>query len=245
MRIPVGSPLEGGFSCLFLASQTEATRTLLVKRNKDSSEFPEGRTLFVINIDPFFKADALKFVFSQFGVVEDLKYQRLPGKKMEGLSDYLSFAHVVFQTQSSVDKLLEKLAKGTQKWVKDPEDLEYLGSLNVDKEEAPARSFFRQYSSAEAVEATANNLVLAYERDEREQAALEALSNQPDADGWITSNSGTDLQARPPKKSRKRKGPLMDFYTFQERERKEAEMARALDQRQKDEDRVKLLRTQG
>ena len=68
---------------------------------------------------------------------------------MEGLSDFLSFAHVVFQTRSSVDKLLEQLAQKTQKWVQDPADFECLGCLNVDKEEPAPRSFFRPYSSPE------------------------------------------------------------------------------------------------
>ncbi|KAK9465419.1 ribosomal RNA-processing protein 7-domain-containing protein [Lipomyces arxii] len=165
-----------------------------------------------------------------------------------------SACHVLFSDQKSFSTALAALSKRITPPVWRLSDSEEAESEDVAAMCGSARYLAihkRQYLPSEALQATVDSFVAAYNKAEaeKEKLAKRALSI-PDEDGFVTvsrqvGRTGAAISSdalREEAKKRQKKGELKDFYRYQVREEKKARMNDLLKNFKMDQEKILELK---
>jgi len=184
-----------GFRCIetkFSEKCQHMSHTLFFKehsvRNSHESK-PVGRTLFVLNVPPYYTQDSLIRIFCEAGTVFKVFFQDKPSSGQQEkasckifkskLVEGFKVAYVVFKDPKSLKKAMkmelktiilstdEKPVKtGVEKWVKDYES-QFVDSKSL---QTAVDDFMRGFDKAK----------------EKEEKKLKAKEGVADDEGWIT-----------------------------------------------------------
>ncbi|KAK2583385.1 hypothetical protein KPH14_009374 [Odynerus spinipes] len=189
---------------------------------KQESDYPRGKTLFVLNIPPYATSDSLKSAFTKLcGEVKSVVFTTSVGFKT---------AYIVFENDSSLEKALrlssdyaiclstkeETYLTGLAKWCK-----EYNNSIRSEND---IKKEIEEYMSM-------------YDKQIEDRIAKEKAAKDME-DGWVTVTSrkkrgqfapsrkeSTINKIRNKEEQKVHKKQLLNFYTFQIRESKKQNLA--------------------
>ncbi|XP_059168999.1 ribosomal RNA-processing protein 7 homolog A-like [Physella acuta] len=212
--------------------RNRATHTLYLKEHTAAQhcvEWPQGRTLIVYNVPPYFTEENLQSLFQSCGVITKMYLQSKPSSRplknkifqQEGLKKSVQVAYVVFKKATSVKTacsinydnvhpLCDKNVTGLREYI-----AEYKNIPDVEAMEKAAEAFMADY----------------YKKKEEDEKREKELAGVPDEEGFIKvtrhskNKAGrrteeTEKKGREHIQKRNKKNELKDFYTFQFRETK-------------------------
>nr|XP_050867086.1 ribosomal RNA-processing protein 7 homolog A isoform X1 [Vespula vulgaris] len=190
---------------------------------KQESDYPRGKTLFVLNIPPYATTDSLKNAFSRLcGEVTSIVFTTLVGFKT---------AYIVFNNESSLEKALKL-----------PND--YVICLSTEQETylTGLAKWCSEYNdsiqSENDIKKEINKYMSTYDQQIADRIAKEKAAKDMEQDGWVTITSrkkrgqfapsrkeSTISKIQNKEEQKNQKKQLLNFYTFQIRESKKQHLA--------------------
>ena len=256
----------GGYVALQCQLKGRAFATTLFARahaaRAEDDRFPAQRTLFALNVPPRADADGLRAAFGRLGDVESVELGRLGGDAAADDDDGPRTAHVVFARAAALKKAL-RAARPVQLALAEAPAAAASGGDGGEDREALQRSvdaFMRSFEADEGrrrreLEASHNRmdgdgftLVTRQQKGtgrstgggatvgvaSRGAAAAAASA----ADGGADDGGGGGGVRKKKKKAKE----LVDFYHFQQHERKRSQLLKLREQFEQDKSKIAKMR---
>jgi len=234
---------------LYLQIRGRAFHTTLFARphvsKGDNAELPAGQTLFVLNVPATATEKALSTAFSTAGEVKAVQISSI-ASGTNGAAGTRA-AHVAFASPSGLKKALA---------LRQPMQLVIALSGSTPRLEQPA--------TREQLQRSADSFMKKFDAAEkRREAEEEARHNTMDDDGFVlvtrkrgrstTTEESTGAtvgvasthhgeQEEPGRKKKKKKGELLNFYHFQQHEKKREQLAKLREQFEADKARIAKMK---
>ncbi|XP_059469879.1 ribosomal RNA-processing protein 7 homolog A [Neocloeon triangulifer] len=243
---------ESSCACHWLYCKEHSVR-------EKSSAKPAGRTLFVVNVPPFYTEECVKKLFEECGPILNVYFHKKPTaagpqeedsrffSKIETIKGY-KVAYVVFKTGSALESAL-KLRWKKPKVLYSKEDKTLPTAVQIWK-----ASYDRNIPVVSELQADIDNFMAQYdEKISDEQRKLKETEGQEDEEGWVTvtkkgrkpgfaRKESVEQRVLAKEGKKKAKKELLNFYTFQIRESKMNHLAELRQKFEEDKKRVAQLR---
>nr|CAH0100194.1 unnamed protein product [Daphnia galeata] len=248
-----------GFRCIEtrFSDKCTAGHTLFYKehavRNSHPSK-PVGKTLFVLNVPPYFKEKSIQELFSVAGKVMSVCFEEKPSGTKEMINQKSFFfqnhvkgfkvAYVVYNNASSLKEAMK---------------LEW-GTIVISTEEKPIKTglekwileYEKSFVNPKALQEEIDRYMEEFDkRKEREEKEEKLKEGQPDDDGWITVTKHSKHAARTEtmekkvmekEKQKQKDKKLINFYSFQMRETKMEHLTQLRRKFEDDKKRIATMR---
>ncbi|XP_046447845.1 ribosomal RNA-processing protein 7 homolog A-like [Daphnia pulex] len=248
-----------GFRCIEtrFSDKCTAGHTLFYKehavRNSHPSK-PVGKTLFVLNVPPYYTERSIKELFKAAGSVESVCFEEKPSATKE-ISNMNSF---FFQNHIKGFKVAYVVYKNVVS-LKAAMKLEWKTSI-MSTEEKPIKTglekWISQYESSfidpKALQTEVDTFMSEFDTSkEREEEEAKLKEGQPDDEGWITVTKHSKHAARTEtmekkvmdkEKQKQKDKKLINFYSFQMRETKMEHLTQLRRKFEDDKKRIATMR---
>ncbi|XP_076068813.1 ribosomal RNA-processing protein 7 homolog A [Oratosquilla oratoria] len=255
--MPVSKVMDvNGFKvlCVKFNERSKICHQILFKQHKvrtQNVQKPPDRTLFLINVPPYCNEACFKRIFSTCGKVVSVFFHKNPSAGVhpeQGFFDEtepvkgFKVAYVVFSHASGIKNALAL-------------DLQEEHVLSTE-EEPIVMGIDRWYQETraampdpEVLKVEIEKIVAEYDKN---QEATKKKNEEPDDGGWITVSNEKKKKPRVEKlndvekkrsKKKKKKKQIVNFYSFQEREKKMEHLAVLRKKFEDDKKRIAQMRT--
>lgn len=222
-------------------------------RNSHPSK-PVGKTLFILNVPPYYTEESVKQLFSKAGFVSSVSFEEKPSgtKEMTNITSFFFQNHVKgFKVGYVVYKETSSLKKAMKmKWQTN------IFSTNESPIKTGLEKWISEYESSfidpKVLQSEIDNYMKEFDdRKKREEEEEKLKEGQPDNDGWITVTKHSKHAARTEtmekkvmekEKQKQKDKKLINFYSFQMRETKMEHLTQLRRKFENDKKRIATMR---
>ena len=171
-------------------SGNSSTHIIYCKKHslrQQSSNTPNGRTLFTVGWPPYCGNEEIREIFSRVGVVEKVYLQHNPGiveeeaeQEIGSIIKRRDFGYIVFKNEEGVSRALSLCSK-----------MVLSCAINNTGLSLWCREYMKAHPCESTLESTAQEGVVSYDMWAEEERKRKKRLSEPDEEGWITVTKKT------------------------------------------------------
>ena len=232
-------PVRVGFRC----GESESMHSIYSKQHMVREDSPLTSTSRTLGWPPYVQKHHLSWLYSAFGVVQEVFMKRSPGpirdvKELDVSKSGFKCAYIIFSEEDGLRKAFQQ------------------GSLevNLETEGVGMGKWCMQYMNtriaARQLKATADKYMQSFDQKVRERDERLCELQEPDEEGWVTvvpkgkkrltvGEKSVSQRVRRKKKNKE----LLNFYSFQLRESRREQIAQLRKKFEEDKQKVLSMKT--